>query len=79
MWNVKHILHLINNTIIHNEKKYIYDFVVSIALILLVACGQNNKNTNKNSDKQVPLKVVTTFTILQDIMREIGGQRCWYS
>ena len=52
---------------------YIYTIVASIALLLLVACRQNNKNKDTNSDEQGPLKVVTTFTILQDIAHEIGG------
>lgn len=52
---------------------YKYTIAASIALLLLTACGQNNKNTDTNSDKQEPLKIVTTFTIIQDIAQEIGG------
>ena len=50
-----------------------YIIISSITLVLCAACGQNNKNTNDRTDKEQPLKVVTTFTILQDIAREIGG------
>ena len=50
-----------------------YIIIASITLVLCAACGQNNKNTNDRTDKEQPLKVVTTFTILQDIALEIGG------
>lgn len=55
--------------------KPIYKYIIlsTIALLLLVACGESNKKTVNHSDKEQPLKVVTTFTILQDIAREIGG------
>lgn len=44
-----------------------------IAMVMLTACGENENKTKKQSNKEQPLKVVTTFTILQDIAREIGG------
>lgn len=55
--------------------KQIYKYITlaTIAIVLFAACGQSDKKTNKQSDKEQPLKVVTTFTILQDIAREIGG------
>lgn len=53
---------------------YKYLLVACMILILLVACGQGEKKSNDNSDKERPLRVVTTFTILQDIAREIGGE-----
>ena len=56
------------------KNSYIFAILTSIVLLLLVvACGQSNKNADSNTDKESPLKVVTTFTILQDIAQEIGG------
>lgn len=51
---------------------YRYSIVAAILLVLLAACGQNKKSDN-NADIQSPLKVVTTFTIIEDIAKEIGG------
>lgn len=64
------IIHLKNKT----EMKYIYRYsiVATILLILLAACGQNKKS-DSNRDNNEPLKVVTTFTIIEDIAKEIGG------
>ena len=52
---------------------YRYSIVATIALLLIASCGQSNEKRDSNSDKHEPLKVVTTFTIIQDIAREIGG------
>lgn len=41
-----------------------------LAVLLLAACGKNE--TQERNDNQ-PLKVVTSFTIIQDLAREIGG------
>lgn len=64
------IIHLKNKT----EMKYIYRYsiVATILLVLLAACGQNKKS-DTNRDNEAPLKVVTTFTIIEDIAKEIGG------
>ena len=63
------IIHLKNKT----EMKYVYRYsiVATILLILLAACGQNKKS-DSNRDNNEPLKVVTTFTIIEDIAKEIG-------
>lgn len=56
------------------KKIYKYIIVSSIASLLLVACGQQKGEAHKEPDSEKPLRVVTTFTILQDIAREIGGE-----
>ncbi|GIP36448.1 metal ABC transporter solute-binding protein, Zn/Mn family [Paenibacillus sp. J2TS4] len=38
--------------------------------LVLTACGQSESGSDKNG----PLKVVTTFTIIEDLAREIGGE-----
>lgn len=46
-------------------------FLICIALLLIVTgCSQSNTN---NSGDESRLKVVTSFTIIQDMAREIGG------
>ena len=56
------------------KKRYIFSFIASITLLLLAGCGQNNqKKDTGSSDKEGTLKVVTTFTIIEDIARQIGG------
>lgn len=52
---------------------YRYSIVAIIAVLLLSACKQNKEKNDTSSDIQKPLKVVTTFTIIQDIAKEIGG------
>lgn len=44
-------------------------------ILLLTACSQDKKpsENTSNSDQDGPLQVVTSFTIIQDIAREIGG------
>lgn len=48
-----------------------------MATTLLAACGQGGKKTSNNGSNDTAseqrLKVVTSFTIIQDIAREIGG------
>ena len=56
------------------KERFKYFIVVSMALVLFAACGQGSKKENYDSDSEQPLRVVTTFTILQDIAREIGGE-----
>ena len=55
------------------KKRYIYSLITTVTIILLTACVQNNANKETTTDKDKPLKVVTTFTIIQDIARQIGG------
>ncbi len=46
---------------------------VSMSAILLIACAPTNDKTSVPSNDDNPLKVVTSFTIIADIAREIGG------
>lgn len=45
--------------------------ITSVTVLLLFACGQAKENND--SGEEGPLQVVTSFTILQDIARQIGG------
>ncbi len=53
----------------------IWKFVTSslIALIILGGCGNVQERGENESDD--PIKVVTTFTLLEDIVKQIGGER----
>lgn len=55
------------------RKTFKYFIIANIALVLLSTCGEASKKPNTDSNSDKPLQVVTTFTILQDIAREIGG------
>lgn len=56
------------------KKKFGLASLMAILLLFVAACGsnggENGKNTSGDSDK---LKVVSTFTIISDITRQIGG------
>lgn len=52
---------------------YKYIIVATVTMALLAACGQSKQKSNDTPIADNRLKVVTTFTILQDIAREIGG------
>lgn len=56
------------------KRIYIYNIFTTILLALLTGCGQNKKS-DSSADNQSPLKVVTTFTIIEDIANEIGGDK----
>src|SRR5699024_7259478 len=45
---------------------------ISILLLVLAACG-NNDDTADEDNGDAPLQVVTSFTILQDMVEQIGG------
>src|SRR5699024_9093409 len=49
-------------------------FTISFAVLVLAACGDNDKTSNVagNSDGD-KLQVVSSFTIITDIVRQIGG------
>ncbi|HLR70012.1 MAG TPA: zinc ABC transporter substrate-binding protein, partial [Pseudogracilibacillus sp.] len=49
-------------------------FTISLAVLVLAACGDNDKTSNVagNSDGD-KLQVVSSFTIITDIVRQIGG------
>lgn len=56
-------------------KKFLKVFMtIGLAVLLLAACGDNDSNTksegNSDGDK---LQVVASFTIISDIVRQIGG------
>lgn len=47
-----------------------------MAIFVLAACSGNNDSTNKDNDLESSdqtLKVVTTFTLLEDMVKQIGG------
>lgn len=50
-----------------------YLLIGSMIILLLSGCGQNETPLNDTSNGDSPLQVVTSFTIIQDIAREIGG------
>ncbi len=54
--------------------------VASFTLVLLVACGGKDtegegKTSSKEANKQEKLQVVSSFTIITDMVREIGGDK----
>ena len=52
-------------------KRYVYFWLtLIITLCLMVACNSNSKNTNKATDK---IQVVTTYSVLYDIVKNVGG------
>ncbi len=53
---------------------YTYSIFAAIVLALLSGCRQNKKS-DSSADNQSPLKVVTTFTIIENIANEIGGNK----
>ncbi|WP_432357967.1 metal ABC transporter solute-binding protein, Zn/Mn family [Sporosarcina sp. UB5] len=44
-----------------------------LSVFLLAACGDEGKSESKEPKGDEPLKVVTSFTIIADMAREIGG------
>lgn len=55
------------------KRIYKHSIAATFLLIILAACTQNNNKADTQPNKQKRLKVVTTFTIIEDIAREIGG------
>lgn len=51
-----------------NMKKMIWFFLALFVVLLLTACGEDSKQQTNNK-----IKVVTTFTLLEDMVKEIGG------
>lgn len=52
-------------------KRFLKFFLIaSLSLALLAGCGADD---SPSGDRDGPLKVVTSFTIIEDIAREIGG------
>ncbi|RST71771.1 zinc ABC transporter substrate-binding protein [Siminovitchia acidinfaciens] len=48
-------------------------FTTGLAVLLLAACGKSEDHEGNASGKDNTLKVVTSFTIIEDLAREIGG------
>lgn len=44
-----------------------------IAVTILAACGEDDTSAKKSGSSDGPLQVVSSFTILTDIVKEIGG------
>lgn len=55
------------------KRLFKYLALTSMSLLLLTACSPGNGPVEDLSGKEGPLKVVTSFTIIQDLAREIGG------
>lgn len=56
------------------RKIFNYLFVAIMAVFLLAACTKGDNRTEKVAGKEGPLQVVTSFTIIEDMAREIGGE-----
>lgn len=50
-------------------------FVALLAIIVLAACNGGDNSSKKDGSKEGSLQVVTSFTILEDIVKEIGGDQ----
>lgn len=50
-------------------------FVALLAIIVLAACNGGDNSSKKDGSKEGSLQVVTSFTILEDIVKEIGGDK----
>ncbi|AQS53507.1 Manganese-binding lipoprotein MntA [Jeotgalibaca dankookensis] len=55
------------------KKIFKYLLAPSAALMLLIGCGSNEATTDEASNSDDKLQVVSSFTIIQDLAREIGG------
>lgn len=53
-------------------KKTVLLIAVSAVLLIMSACGNNDSNKESANDK---LQVVASFTIISDMVREIGGEK----
>lgn len=49
-------------------------FLSFVAVFMLAACGNDDKGKSTNANEDEKLKVVTSFTIIADMAREIGGE-----
>lgn len=55
------------------KKMFKYLIVASMLMLLVTACTPGNDIEGNSSGEDKPLQVVTSFTIIADIAREIGG------
>lgn len=52
--------------------------IVLMAIFVLAACSGGNGSTNKDNESESsdqPLQVITSFTLLEDMVKQIGGDR----
>ena len=47
-------------------------FTILIVMLSLAGCGNQDKKTDSSSDK---IQVITTYSILYDIAKNVGGDR----
>lgn len=55
------------------KKLFKYLVLTSMSLLLLTACTPGDSPVDGLSEKEGPLQVITSFTIIQDLAKEIGG------
>ncbi|HZK33659.1 MAG TPA: zinc ABC transporter substrate-binding protein [Tissierellaceae bacterium] len=55
------------------KRMFKYLIVASMLMLLVTACTPGNDTEGNSSGEDSPLQVVTSFTIIEDIAREIGG------
>ena len=49
--------------------------IALLAVFVLAACGGNDTSSNEeNTENDGKIKVITTFTLLEDIVKQIGGE-----
>lgn len=53
----------------------IWKFVTSSLIVLIILGGCGNVQERGENESDDPIKVVTTFTLLEDIVKQIGGER----
>ena len=55
------------------KRLFKYLALTSMSLLLLTACAPGDSPVEDSSEREGPLKVIASFTIIQDLAREIGG------
>lgn len=55
-------------------KNIVKSFILLFTAVLLVACGSSKTDTDEiNEQSSNKLEVITTFTLLEDIVKQVGG------
>lgn len=57
------------------KKKRNFLFITMFLLFVLAGCASNQNQNNETNAKENKLQVVTTYSIIYDIVRNIGGDR----